>query len=77
MNQDRTSAHRTEWIWTAAILVLAGWFYAWTATSAGSPLTFKLQSDDLYNRLADGFLAGHLGFAEPAPPEMAQLADPV
>jgi hypothetical protein len=70
------SSRRTEWIWTAIILAVAAWFYGWTATSAGSPLTSALQIDDLYNRLADGFLAGHLGFAELPPPELANLADP-
>ena len=76
MKLEARAGRRTEWIWTAFILLLAAWFYGWTATSAGSPLTFKLQSDDLYNRLADGFLAGHLGFAEKPAPELAQLADP-
>lgn len=58
------------------LLALAAWFYFWTATTAGSPLTHGLASDDLYNRLADGFLAGRTSFAEEAPPELAKLADP-
>jgi|GEM_PF-6607179 len=67
---------RAESIWAVAILALTAWFYVWTATSAGSPLTFKLQKDDLYNRLADGFLAGELGFLEAPNPALAQLPDP-
>ena len=67
---------RAELIAICAVLVLGAWFYFWTATSAGSPLTFTLQKDDLYNRLADGFLAGRLGFVEAPPPELAKLADP-
>jgi hypothetical protein len=54
----------------------AAWFYFWTATSAGSPFTGKLQHDDLYNRLADGFLAGRLSFLESPDPALAKLADP-
>ena len=68
-----------RWGETAALgllLALAAWFYFWTATTAGSPLTHGLASDDLYNRLADGFLAGRTSFAEEAPPELAKLADP-
>lgn len=68
--------HRMEAAGIAAILVLAAWFYGWTATSAGSPLSAGRQVDDLYNRLADGFLAGRTSFLEMPPPELAQLADP-
>lgn len=58
------------------ILVLAGWFYFWTATSAGSPQLTGLAKDDLYNRLAEGFLSGRLGFLEAPNPALAQLTDP-
>jgi len=57
-------------------LAVAGWFYYWTATSAGSPLTFERPHYDLYNRLADGFLAGRTSFVEEPPPELAKLANP-
>ena len=67
---------RTELLWAIVVLTLAAWFYGWTATSAGSPLTTKLQSGDLYNRLADGFLAGQLSFLELPNPALAQLPDP-
>jgi len=60
----------------AAVLALAAWFYGWTATSAGSPLTWERPHYDLYNRLADGFLAGRTSFLEEPPVELAQLADP-
>ena len=69
-------ARRAEWLAIGLVLALGAWFYFWTATSAGSPLTWTLQKDDLYNRLADGFLAGRLGFVEAPPPELAKLADP-
>lgn len=72
----RSGGSRTEWIWAAVLLVLAAAFYGWTATSAGSPLTSKLQSDDLYNRLSDALLAGQLSFLEEPNPALAQLADP-
>jgi hypothetical protein len=74
--QSERRAHRVEYIWALLILAAAGWFYIWTATSAGSPLTAKLQNDDLYNRLADGFLAGQLSFLEKPDPALANLADP-
>jgi hypothetical protein len=67
---------RTEIIALWVVLLLGAGFYFWTATSAGSPLTLTLQKNDLYNRLADGFLAGRLGFVEEPPPELAKLADP-
>ncbi len=70
------SPRRAEIIATCVVLLLGAWFYFWTATSAGSPLTLALQKNDLYNRLADGFLAGRLGFVEEPPPELAKLADP-
>ncbi|HVT73235.1 MAG TPA: hypothetical protein VHD61_08870 [Lacunisphaera sp.] len=72
----RRAAGRVENAAVAALLALAAWFYFWTATSAGSPLTFDRPAYDLYNRLADGFLAGHTYFPEAPPPELAQLADP-
>lgn len=58
------------------LLALAGWFYFWTATSAGSPLTFERPHYDLYNRLADGFLAGRTSFVEEPPSELARLENP-
>jgi hypothetical protein len=67
---------RTENIWAIAVLAVAGWFYLWTATSAGSPLSSHLQSDDLYNRLADGFLAGQLSLPDKPNPALANLQDP-
>lgn len=73
---NATNTRRAEFLWAIAVLLLAAWFYGWTATSAGSPLTAKLQPDDLYNRLADGFLAGRLSFLETPNPALAQLADP-
>lgn len=74
--QTLRSAHTVEYIWAVVVLAFAGWFYFWTATSAGSPLTSKLQHDDLYNRLADGFLAGQLSFIEKPNPALADLNDP-
>ncbi|HEX3728511.1 MAG TPA: hypothetical protein VHV47_01815, partial [Opitutaceae bacterium] len=70
------AANRREWIWAAAILAVAAWFYLWTATTGANPLSFTLQSDDLYNRLADGFLHGRLSFLDQPPPELAQLSNP-
>lgn len=67
---------RSEWIWAAVVLALAACFYFWTATSAGSPRVIGLEKDDLYNRLAEGFLSGRLGFVEAPNPALAQLADP-
>src|SRR5580658_9426275 len=69
-------AQHVECFWAVLVLALAGWFYLWTATSAGSPLSTKLQQDDLYNRLADGFLAGQLSFLEKPNPALADLQDP-
>jgi hypothetical protein len=69
-------ARRVEYLWAGVVLVAAAWFYLWTATSAGSPLSPKLQQDDLYNRLADGFLAGQLSFTEKPNPALADLDDP-
>ena len=65
-----------EYILAVLVLILAGWFYLWTATSAGSPFSTKLQQDDLYNRLSDGFLAGQLSFIEKPNPALADLQDP-
>jgi hypothetical protein len=75
---DRTyrSARRIEYFCALVVLAVAAWFYGWTATSAGSPLTTKLQKDDLYSRLADGFLAGKLSFVEKPDPALAELSDP-
>ena len=73
---SRKSAHRVEVVWAAVVLAAAGWFYLWTATSAGSPYSTKLQQDDLYNRLADGFLVGQLSFLEKPSPALANLQDP-
>jgi hypothetical protein len=70
------SANPVEFIWAVLVLVVAGWFYFWTATSAGSPFSAKLQHDDLYNRLSDGFLAGQLSFIEKPNPALADLQDP-
>src|ERR1041384_1347180 len=67
---------RVERIWFIAVLAAAGWFYLWTATSAGSAGALGLQKDDLYNRLADGFLAGQLSFLQKPNPAFAKLADP-
>jgi hypothetical protein len=69
-------AQHVEFFWAVLVLVIAGWFYLWTATSAGSPFSTKLQQDDLYNRLADGFLAGQLSFLEKPNPALADLEDP-
>jgi hypothetical protein len=69
-------ARPVEYAWAVLVLVLSGWFYVWTATSAGSPYTAKLQQDDLYNRLSDGFLAGQLSFIEKPNPALADLQDP-
>jgi hypothetical protein len=70
------SAHRAECIWAVLILILAGRFYLWTATSAGSLLSSTLQHDDLYNRLADEFLAGQLSIVEKPNSALADLHDP-
>jgi len=67
-------ARHVECLWAVLVLVVSGWFYLWTATSAGSPLSSKLQQDDLYNRLADGFLAGQLSFIEKPNPALADPA---
>lgn len=69
-------SHPVEAAGIALILAVAAGFYYWTATSAGSPLTFERPGYDLYNRLADGFLAGRTSFVEEPPPELVQLADP-
>ena len=69
-------ARRGETAGLILLLAVAAWFYFWTATSAGSPLTPAQAPYDLYNRLADGFLAGQTSFAEEAPPELAKLANP-
>ncbi len=68
--------HWAEGVCLIGLLVLAAWFFFWTATSAGSPLTFERPAYDLYNRLADGFLAGRTSFLEEPPIELAQLANP-
>jgi len=65
-----------EYVWAVLVLALAGWFYFWTATSGANPLSSRLQHDDLYNRLADGFLAGQLSFIEKPNPALANLDDP-
>jgi hypothetical protein len=70
------TARRVEFIWAVAVLAVAGLFYFWTATSAANPYSTKLQPDDLYNRLADGFLAGQLSFLEKPNPKLADLDDP-
>jgi hypothetical protein len=73
---EQFSINKTERVWISLILIVVGCFYFWTATSAGSKLTSSLQKDDLYNRLADGFLAGQLSFVETPNPALAQLSDP-
>jgi hypothetical protein len=74
--QPLQSAHHVEYFCSIVALVVAAWFYLWTATSAGSPFSSKLQHDDLYNRLADGFLAGQLSFVEKPAAALANLNDP-
>src|SRR5580704_1681642 len=74
--QPLRSSRHVECLWAIAVLAAAGWFYLWTATSAGSPYSTKLQQDDLYNRLSDGFLAGQLSFIEKPNPALADLQDP-
>jgi len=75
-DHEHFSIKKAEWLWASLILVIVGCFYFWTAVSAGSKLTTSLQKDDLYNRLADGFLAGQLSFIEVPNPALAQLSDP-
>ncbi len=70
------AAHRVEYAWAVVVLALVAWSYLWTATSAANPYSTKLQAGDLYNRLADGFLAGRLSFVEQPNPALAALADP-
>jgi hypothetical protein len=65
-----------EAIVTGIALILAGWFYVWTATSGEDRLSLALTKHDLYNRLVDGFLAGRLGFLEEPPLELHTLAYP-
>lgn len=76
MAEPGPGARKGEAWGLALLLAIAGWFYFWTATSAGSPLTWERPSYDLYNRLADGFLAGRTSFLEEPPPELAKLANP-
>lgn len=67
---------RFEAVGVAVLMGVAAWFFFWTATTAGSPLTFERPAYDLYNRLADGFLAGQTSFPEEAPPELGRLENP-
>lgn len=76
MNDPSVRGRKLESAFLGVLLVLAAGFYFWTATSAGSPLSATRASDDLYNRLADGFLAGRTSFLEEPPVELAKLADP-
>lgn len=76
MNDSSVRGRKLESAFLVVLLALAAGFYFWTATSAGSPLTSGLAPDDLYNRLADGFLAGRTSFLEEPPPELAALANP-
>lgn len=76
MREPGRGSRTGETIGLIVLLVLGGAFYFWTATSAGSPLTWERPHYDLYNRLADGFLAGRTSFLEDPPPELAQLANP-
>lgn len=72
----RARVSRWETPAVGVVLGLAAWFYFWTATTAGSPLTWERTPYDLYNRLAEGFLAGRTSFVEEPPPELAKLANP-
>jgi hypothetical protein len=74
--QPVTAASRVEYAWAVLVLLLVGCSYFWTATSAANPFSTTLQKGDLYNRLADGFLAGHLSFLEQPNPALADLPDP-
>ena len=74
--QRVNAAGRVEYAWAMLVLVLVGCSYFWTATSAANPYSSTLQKGDLYNRLADGFLAGHLSFLEKPNPALAELPDP-
>jgi hypothetical protein len=70
------SARLVEHAFAVVVLALSGWLYFWTATSGATPLTSKLQADDMYNRLSDAFLAGQLNFLETPNPKLADLDDP-
>jgi hypothetical protein len=70
------SAHFVEYAWAALVLAFAAGMYLWTVTSGATPLTSKLQGDDMYNRLSDAFLAGQLSFLEAPNPKLADLDDP-
>jgi len=70
------SSRLVEYAWAVTVLALSGWLYFWTVTSGATPLTSRLQPDDMYNRLSDAFLAGQLSFIEAPNPKLADLDDP-
>lgn len=65
---------RDRWLAATVVLVLA--FYAWRIAPAESELGNIDARGAYYNRLIDGFRAGHLHLAVDVPAGLRQLADP-
>ena len=59
-----------------ALFALTWIFYSWTARSDGKPFVFERRSNDYYNLLTDGFLAGHLYLPVTPDPRLLQTPDP-
>lgn len=72
----RRAGGRGEVWWLAAVCVLVGWFYVWTARNEGSSWNFGQRQTDYYNLLVDGFLDGHLYMKVEVPEALLKLADP-
>lgn len=68
--------HRLKPIGLVFALCVVFAHYLWSASSTGNPFGFGEEKTDHYNLLADGLLAGELGFAARPSPEMLRLADP-
>lgn len=60
----------------AVWLAFTGWFYAWTATSAGRGWDGGKAENQVYNQLVEGMRQGRLSLPTLPDPRLAELADP-
>ena len=60
----------------AVLCALVVWTYAAIADLGHSEIPATAPAEEYYNLLVDGFRAGHLYLAKPAPPGLAALPDP-
>ncbi len=67
---------RREFLGLALIFACITWFYAYIGIPPQYAIRFAKDDGDYYNQLADGFLAGRLGFKIDPPQALIALRDP-